>query len=125
MKFPTISAICLLALTVLAFASDKKTRKELRSCATQQLRDDNKVAAANIKLTKSELSKLETLIEREIDRIPLKKYDDQKQQKSINNIKEAAVDSLPTVSTERLHEVLYKLKATAGYCVTDLKINTK
>lgn len=125
MKCPTISAICVLALAVLALADDKKTREDLRSCVTQQLRDDNQVAIKDNKLSKSELSKLESLINHEVDQIPLRKYDDQKQQKSINNIKEAAVDSLPSVSTEKLHEVLFKLKATAGYCVTDLKINTK
>lgn len=125
MKFPTLSAFCLFALMVLVLASDKKTRKELRKCMNKQLREDNEVAVSKYKLNHSELSKLEDLIRQEVNRIPLHHFDDQKQQAAMNHVKDVAKQSLPGVSTEKLNEILFKLKATAGHCVTDLKIDTK
>lgn len=125
MKCPTLSAFCFFALTVLALASDKKKRKELRECAINQLRDDNEVAVPKLKLNHRELAKLEDLIGQEVNRIPLHHFNDEKQHAAINHVKEVAVDSLPGVSTDKLNEILFKLKATAGHCVTDLKIDTK
>lgn len=125
MKCPTFFALSFLMLAVGISADDREIRRELRSCMSRQLRADNQVAADAYRLNSNELHKLENLISDEINVInPLHNYNDERQHASIRNIQNAGQKSLPTVSTKKLGEILFKLKATSEHCVIDLHLNT-
>ena len=120
MKRLTIFVFCLLMLVVAITADDNSKRRDLKACVFQQLHDDNEDAVQRFKLDGSQLAKLQILIRNEINKASLDNLNDEVQHQTIRHIETVAVRSLPNVPTDILHEILFKLKATAEDCVNEL-----
>lgn len=120
MNYRALFLLCLLVLIATVTADEKAQKAKLKSCVLKEMDKENKEAAADLKLSPSELQKLKTIVTTEIDKEPLKKHNDEEQAKCFKEMEDAAKKDLPTVSQEAVDKILHKVNDMSMHCLKEM-----